>query len=74
MVRADSANALARRLRGVRRDVYRLAGAFNGAGVRQGSLYPPTETHRTRLRDLKARLDAELLALARVEQRMSEEP
>ncbi len=73
MIRADSANALARRLRNVRRDVYRLAGVFNGAGVRQGSLYPPTETHRVRLRDLKARLEAELVALARVEQRMSEE-
>ncbi len=74
IVGADSASALARRLRGVRGDVYRLAGAFNGGGVRQGSLYPPTETHRARLRDLQARLEAELEALARAARRTSEEP
>jgi photosystem II stability/assembly factor-like uncharacterized protein len=54
---------LAARLRRIRSDVYRLAGAFNGRGVRQGSLFPPTQTHRQRLKDLEAALQRELAAL-----------
>ena len=30
------------------RDIYGLAAEFNGNGVRPGSLYPPTQTHRQR--------------------------
>jgi hypothetical protein len=40
----------------LRRDLNGLAGEFNGVGVRQGSLYPPTETHRQRYRALQAAL------------------
>ena len=58
-VRADSAQARARRARTLRTGVYRLASVFNGGGVRQGTLHPPTETHRA----LKARLDAHLRAV-----------
>ncbi|MEP7382014.1 MAG: hypothetical protein ABI910_10030 [Gemmatimonadota bacterium] len=51
---ADSAlarlTALERTLRGgqggLQGRVYGLAGEFNGQGVQQGSLYPPTKTHR----------------------------
>ncbi len=60
---ADSAQARARRLRSVRGNLYGLAGAFNGRGVRQGSLYPPTETHRQRRQDLEARLRREMTGL-----------
>jgi len=61
--RADSAAALARRLRDVRRDIYRLASEFNGRGVRQGSLQPPTSTHRDRMAALRRRLSTELAML-----------
>lgn len=30
-----------------------LAGSFNGAGAQQGSLYPPTATHRAELAELR---------------------
>jgi hypothetical protein len=40
----------------VRRDIGRLAAEFNGQGVRQGTLYPPTSTHRQRLQALTAAL------------------
>jgi hypothetical protein len=64
--RAASLAALARRLDRLRSRVYDLAEAFNGNGVRQASLYPPTETHRQRARDLEAALERELDALAGV--------
>ncbi|UCC49744.1 MAG: hypothetical protein JSV41_06185 [Gemmatimonadota bacterium] len=64
----DSVSALARRLRDLRRTIYRLAEELNGSGVRQGSLYPPTQTQRQRMRDLEATLDRELAALTREEQ------
>jgi uncharacterized membrane protein len=57
----DSLQALRARTGQVRRDLYRLAGEFNGRGVRQGSLYPPTSMHRQRHRALQAAL-AELTA------------
>lgn len=44
----DSVEASAKEINKVRRNIYRLAGEFNGRGVRQGSLYPPTETHEQR--------------------------
>jgi hypothetical protein len=56
---ADSASALARRLRRLRSRIYNLAEVFNGDGVRQGSLFPPTETHRNRKEDLAAELERE---------------
>jgi hypothetical protein len=30
-----------------------LAGSFNGEGAQQGSLYPPTATHRAELAELR---------------------
>ncbi len=63
--RADSLAALARRLRALRYRAYRLAGAYNGRGVRQGSLYPPTRTHRQLMRDLEEELKRELAELER---------
>ncbi|MGD8869820.1 MAG: hypothetical protein PVI01_19520, partial [Gemmatimonadales bacterium] len=56
---ADSASALARRLRRLRSRIYNLAEVFNGNGVQQGSLFPPTETHRQRKEDLAAELERE---------------
>ena len=67
-IRADSASALSRRLRRLRREIYTLAGEFNGAGVRQGSLYPPTRTHRRRKAILESTLERELAALERLEE------
>ena len=72
--RADSAlarlTALERRLRGgsagLQGRLYGLAGEFNGQGVQQGSLYPPTKTHREQfaiLRALLTRVEGELAAL-----------
>ena len=52
----DSLQRIRTRAGEVRRDLDRLAGEFNGRGVRQGSLYPPTETHRQRHRALQAAL------------------
>jgi photosystem II stability/assembly factor-like uncharacterized protein len=52
----DSLQRIRARAGEVRRDLDRLAGEFNGRGVRQGSLYPPTETHRQRHRALQAAL------------------
>ena len=56
----DSLRAVRTRAGQVRRDLGRLAAEFNGQGVRQGSLYPPTSTHRQRLNTLTAAL-AEVL-------------
>lgn len=58
----DSLQALRARLNGVRRDLGALAAEFNGRGVRQGSLFPPTNTHRQRHRALQAAL-AEVTAV-----------
>jgi hypothetical protein len=54
---------VARRLRRIRGRAYQLAGAFNGAGVRQGTLLPPTEAHRRRKRSLETALARELARL-----------
>jgi len=59
----DSLQALRRRLTVIRRDLSRLASEFNGRGVQQGSLFPPTETHRQRHRELVAALAAVVAAL-----------
>jgi len=40
-----------------------LAGAFNGNGAQQGSLYPPTGTHRAQLRQVRAALEGAQKAL-----------
>lgn len=57
----DSLQSLRARVNTLRRDLGAIAAEFNGRGVRQGSLYPPTSTHRQRHRDLQAVL-AELTA------------
>ena len=41
----------------LRQRVGSIATEFNGQGVRQGSLHPPTRTHRATLADVKAQLD-----------------
>jgi hypothetical protein len=60
--RADSSEsnrlaAIQRRLQMGNRSVVsrlnNLAGAFNGEGAQQGSLYPPTATHRATLAELR---------------------
>ncbi len=50
---------------------YGLAGAYNGNGVRQGSLYPPTQDHRRMLRDLERGLQSEFEELEREERAAS---
>jgi hypothetical protein len=61
--RADAVTALARRLNGIRRQAFSLASVFNGSGVRQGSLYPPTQDQRRALRALEENLARALEAL-----------
>ncbi len=64
----DSLQAVRTRVNIVRRDLGALAAEFNGRGVRQGSLLPPTNTHRQRHRKLQAALaevTAELPAVDR---------
>jgi len=74
---ADSAltrlGALERTMRGgqgaLRGRVYNLAGEFNGSGALQGSLHPPTQTHRQQFAIMKAilaRLQVQLAALEAV--------
>ena len=46
--------------RALRGQLAGLAGQFNGRGVRQGSLYPPTNTHRDRWRRLSSELEEAL--------------
>jgi photosystem II stability/assembly factor-like uncharacterized protein len=63
----DSLQAVRARVNDVRRDLGQLAGEFNGRGVRQGSLYPPTNTHRQRHRALQAALAEVTAALPAVD-------
>jgi hypothetical protein len=44
----------------------RLAGELNGSGVRQGSLYPPTETQRRRKTEIEKEVESALAALRQV--------
>jgi photosystem II stability/assembly factor-like uncharacterized protein len=67
---ADSVDALQGRLRQLRRQISNLAGQFNGNGVRQGSLYPPTDTQRMRWRQMRGALEREREALAQLERRV----
>jgi hypothetical protein len=46
---------------------YGLASEFNGAGAQQGSLYPPTATHRQRFALISAALRRAEAELARLE-------
>ena len=54
---------------GLRGDIYSLAGEFNRSGVTQGSLYPPTQTHRQRKEELAAALREMVELLEREEGR-----
>jgi hypothetical protein len=63
----DSLQAVRTRVTELRRDLGLLAGEFNGRGVRQGSLYPPTNTHRQRHRILQAALAEVTAALPAVD-------
>lgn len=53
--------------RAARGQAYGLAGEFNGQGAQQGSLYPPTATHRQRLSLIRAVLARAQVELARLE-------
>ncbi len=64
---ADTAQARAKRIRSLRGRIYRLAGEFNGRSTRQGSLYPPTETHRMRKSQLEAKLLLEVAGIKELE-------
>lgn len=64
--RADSARALERQLARLRRQISGLAAELNGRGVRQGSLYPPTETQLARREELERAVSRELDRLGRV--------
>ncbi len=66
---ADSAEALEHRVCRLREQIYGLAEQFNGNGVRQGSLYPPTETQRRRKHELEVALDEALADLTRERER-----
>ncbi len=57
---SSAANGLRSRLQRLRGQLAGLAGQFNGRGVRQGSLYPPTNTHRERWRRLSSELEEAL--------------
>ena len=63
----DSLRDVRARVGQVRRDLGGLAAEFNGQGVRQGSLYPPTSTHRQRLQALTAALAEVMGALPAVD-------
>lgn len=56
--RLEAARDAARRLNRLRFRLYGLAGAYNGRAVQQGSLHPPTATHR----EARVRLERELEA------------
>jgi photosystem II stability/assembly factor-like uncharacterized protein len=55
----ESAQTLGREIRSLSRTAGQIASAYNGQGVRQGSLYPPTTTHR----ELMARVEERLRAV-----------
>jgi len=59
----DSALALERTLRGLRGAANSIASDFNGSGARQGSLYPPTATHRERMARIRNGLEDALAKL-----------
>ncbi|MFQ5702918.1 MAG: hypothetical protein ACE5HT_02740 [Gemmatimonadales bacterium] len=65
----DSARALQRTLRQLRRRAGGLASEFNGQGVRQGSLYPPTATHRQRKSQLEESLHKAMASLEELERK-----
>jgi hypothetical protein len=62
----DSAGAARGRLAAALRSLSALAAEMNGAGVRPGSLYPPTETQKRRRRELESALNEAIDALDRM--------
>jgi hypothetical protein len=62
----ETAGAACRTLDEVASDLRSLAGEFNGRGVRQGSLYPPTETQRRRNTEAEQEVESALAALRQV--------
>jgi photosystem II stability/assembly factor-like uncharacterized protein len=52
----EANQALVREIRSLSRTAGQIAGSYNGQGVRQGSLYPPTATHRELMSRVEARL------------------
>jgi hypothetical protein len=53
---AEVAQALEQEVRALTRTAGRIANTYNGQGARQGSLYPPTETHREQMAMVEASL------------------
>ena len=64
---ADAVRALQQQLRTLSRSASSLASGFNGSGVRQGSLYPPTESHLDQKRRIDRSVDEMRTALERVD-------
>lgn len=64
---SNSVVTLSRRFNSLRGQVFGLANVFNGNGVRQGTLYPPTKTHYIRKEQLKEKFNKERKALKKVE-------
>ncbi len=62
----DSAQAVARRLQRLRGQLSGLANQLNGSGVRQGSLYPPTETQMRRKGEMERALGEAIAALGKI--------
>ncbi len=67
LAKTDTAKARTDRLMKLRRDTYRLSRDINGRGVRQGSLYPPTVTHRMRKTQVETKIKKELEGLTEME-------
>jgi photosystem II stability/assembly factor-like uncharacterized protein len=61
----DSVQALEGTFRSLRRTASSIASEFNGSGARQGSLYPPTATHRERMARIQRGLEDALAKLER---------
>jgi photosystem II stability/assembly factor-like uncharacterized protein len=61
----DAPGPVLEELQRVRRGAAGIAREYNGSGVRQGSLHPPTETHRELFERLSDRLDRVLEELGR---------
>jgi hypothetical protein len=63
----DTAQAREKRIRAIANELLRLSGAFNGSGVRQGSMYAPTNTHIMRRDQLLERLKGERSGIEELE-------
>lgn len=72
LVQMDSIKAVNQSLRRLRQRTGGLAGELNGQGVRQGSLYPPTNTQRRYKLDLERELRESVSRLERLRAQIEE--